>query len=95
MYCVTLRTFQRWLRKYRRTGCCAPGQRGHRRPTYEGKTLDALDRMLSKRPDATLEELRSRTKKNCSLMAVHRALNRLDWRYKKSRCERVSRTVPT
>ena len=95
MYRVTLRTFQRWWRQYRQTGSCAPGQRGHRRSAYEGKTLKALERLLSKRPDATLEELRDQTRMNCSLMAVHRALDRLDWRYKKSRYERVSKTDPT
>ena len=54
-----------------------------------------LDALLAKRPDATLEQLREATGKTCSIMAVHRALARLDWRYKKSRYERVSKTDPT
>ena len=95
MYRVTLRTFQRWWRQYRQTGSCAPGQRGHRRPIYEGKTLKAFDRLLSKRPDATLAELRKATGKDCSIMAVHRATRRMDWRYKKSRYVRASKIAPT
>jgi hypothetical protein len=46
-------------------------------------------------PDATLEELREQTGVDCSIMAVHRATLRLDWRFKKSRYERVSKTGPT
>jgi len=50
---------------------------------------------LQQRPDATLEELRQATGKDCSIMAVHRATRRLEWRYKKSRYERASKTDPT
>ena len=95
MYRVSLRTFQRWWRQYVQTGSCRPGRRGHRRAAYEGKELAKLDALLAKRPDATLEQLREATGKTCSIMAVHRALARLDWRYKKSRYERVSKTDPT
>lgn len=95
MYRVSLRTFQRWWRQYRQRGSCAPGLRGHRRAAYEGKDLRILDRLVSKQSDATLEELREATGKDCSIMAVHRALARLDWRFKKSRYERVSKTGPT
>ncbi len=95
MYRVTLRTFQRWWRRYRETDSCAPGQRGHRRAAYEGQALEALGRLLSSHPDATLEELRDRTGVNCSIMAVHRATVRLDWRYKKSRYVQASKIAPT
>ncbi len=91
MYRVSLRTFQRWWRRYCQRGSCAPGPRGHRRAVYEGKDLRKLDRLVSKHSDATLEELREATGKDCSIMAVHRALDRLDWRFKKSRYERMSK----
>jgi transposase len=94
MYRVSLRTFQRWWRQYRQRGTCAPGQRGHRRAAYEGKDLRKLDRLVSKHSDSTLEELREATGKDCSIMAVHRALDRLKWRFKKSRYARVSETDP-
>jgi len=95
MYRISLRTFQRWWRQYSQGGSCAPGQRGHRRAAYEGKDLQKLDRLVSKHSDATLEELREATGKDCSIMAVHRALDRLDWRFKKKRYERVNKTGPT
>jgi len=95
MYRVSLRTFQRWWRQYSQRGSCAPGSRGHRRAAYEGKDLQKLDRLVSKHSDATLEELREATGKDCSIMAVHRALDRLEWRFKKNRYERVSKTDPT
>jgi len=84
MYGICLRTFQRWWRQYRRDGSTKPGQRGHRRAVYQGKGLKRLERYLQKYPDATLEELREKTGKKCSLMAVHRAIIRLGYSYKKN-----------
>ena len=92
MYGVCLRTFQRWWRQFRDQQITAPQPRGHRRAAYEGKDLYVLDKLVKKRPDATLEELRDRTDKHCSIMSVHRALERLGYRYKKSRYELVSKT---
>jgi transposase len=94
MYRITLRTFSRWWRQYQQCGTFAPSPRGHRAAAYQGGDLEALDRALSRRPDATLEQLREQTGVACSIMAVHRATLRLDWRYKKSRYERVSKTGP-
>lgn len=84
MYGVSLRTFQRWWRQYRRDGSTEPGKRGHRRAVYGGQGLKRLERVLRKYPDATLEELREKTGQRCSLMAVHRAVVRLGYRYKKN-----------
>jgi transposase len=95
MYRITLRTFARWWRQYRQSGTFAPAPRGHRPAAYQGRDLEALDRALSRRPDATLEQLREQIGVACSIMAVHRATLRLDWRYKKSRYERLSKTGPT
>jgi transposase len=95
MYRITLRTFARWWRQYRRSGTFAPAPRGHRPAAYQGRDLEALDHALTCRPDATLEQLREQTGVACSIMAVHRATLRLDWRYKKSRYARVSKIDPT
>jgi transposase len=95
MYRVTLRTFMRWWRQYRQNGTVAPAPRGHRQAAYQGRDLEALDRALSRHPDSTLAQLREETGVDCSIMAVHRATLRLDWHYKKSRYERVSKTGPT
>lgn len=84
MYGVSLRTFQRWWRQFGLNGSTAPGKRGHRQAVYQGRTLKRLERVLRKHPDATLEELREKTGQDCSLMAVHRAVMRLGYRYKKN-----------
>ena len=91
IYGVCLRTFQRWWRQFREQQTTAPQPRGHRRAAYQGKALQTLEKLVKKRPDATLEELRAGTRKHCSIMAVHRALERLGYRYKKSRYELVSK----
>ena len=95
MYRVSLRTFQRWLRQYRKTGSCAPGQRGHRHAAFEGQSLQRLDQLVAQHPDATLEQLRESTGKPCSIMAVQRALRKLDWRFKKSRYVRANEDAGT
>ena len=81
---VSARTFQRWCRQFQHNGSTAPGERGHRRPTYSGKDLKRLDQVIQKRPDATLDELRECTGKRCSIMAVQRAVVRIGYRLKKN-----------
>ena len=53
--------------------------------------MEQLRALVRQQPDATLEELRERTKVACSLVAVHNALKRLDPGYKKSRCGSLHR----
>jgi transposase len=67
---------------------------GGRKSKYEGKKLERLGQELRDQPDATLEELRNRTRKDASLMAVFRALKRLGSRRKKSRFVPPSKTGP-
>jgi len=88
-------TLYRWIRVYRETGRTAPLPSGNRRAVYEGPDAASLDAFVQDHPDATLDELRQATGKACSIMAVFRALRRLDYRLKKSRYERVSKTDPT
>ena len=95
LYGVDISTFERWWQRYRRTGQTAPLPRGHRRAVYEGKDAERLDAIVRQAPDMTLEELREATGKTCSIMAVHRATRKLDWRFKKSRYVRVSKIAPT
>ena len=84
LYGVSLRTFQRWCQRYKRTGSTHPRKRGHRVAVYTGKELERLDRAIAKHPDATLEELREFTGKSCSIMAVQRAVVRLGYSLKKN-----------
>jgi len=90
IYGVNIRTFQRWLFCYNQTGTAAPLPRGHRHSIYEGDALAALDELVQQHPDATLEELKALSSATCSIMAVHRALIRLRYRYKKNAaCQRA------
>ena len=92
-YRVDLRTFQRWLSRYRETGEVAPRPRGHRQALYRGKELEALDKLVRKHPDATLEELKELSGVEGSIMAVQRALDRLGYRYKKNAPRQRARAV--
>ena len=83
LYGVDLSTFERWWQRYRRTGKTAPFPRGHRKAVYHGDDLKRLEDLLKKQPDATLQQMRQATGKDCSIMAVFRGVRTLDWRLKK------------
>jgi transposase len=81
------------LRQRRETGALSPKPHGGGMPAkYTGSALERLKQELAKQPDATLEELRDRTRVKASIMAVARALDRLGVHRKKSRSGRRSRT---
>jgi len=81
------------LRLRRQTGSFAPKPHGGgRTAAYEGDALEQLRELIRQQPDITLEELREQTGVDCSLVAVHNALKRLDLRYKKSRSTPVSKS---
>lgn len=84
LYGISTRTFQRWCRQFDLNGSMAPLDRGHRVAVYSDKKLKRLDSLVSKRPDATLEELRTLTGESCSLMSVQRAVVRLGYNLKKN-----------
>ena len=84
LYGVNIRTFQDWLERYRKTGGTAPLPRGHRTAAFQGRSLEALDRLVQRHPDATLAELKDLCGTDCSIMAVQRAVIRLGYRYKKN-----------
>jgi transposase len=68
---------------------------GGRRPKFTGQGQEALRVLVAEDPDATLEELLERSGVEASIMAVHRALERLGCRRKKSRCGPPSKTGRT
>ena len=90
-------TFIKDLLKLRReTGTLLPKPHGGGMPAkYTGAALERLQRELAKQPDATLEELRDRTRVKASIMAVARALDRLGVHRKKSRSGRPNKTDQT
>ena len=89
-YNVDLRTFQRWLARFKKTGEDSPQPRGHRQALFREERLDRLDQIVQEHPDATLEELRLLSGVDGSIMAVKRALDRLGYRFKKNAtCQRA------
>jgi len=62
---------------------------------FDDKALETLKALVEAQPDATLQELQERSNVEGSIMAVHRALERLGCSRKKSRCGPVSKTAPT
>ena len=88
-----------WIRKLlqrrRETGSieplpCTQG----RKPAFRDHQLQELNDFVKRYPDATLEEIRESfaDRVNCSIVAVHNALKRLEWRYKKNRYMPASKT---
>ncbi len=90
---------ERWiskLKKQRRdTGSIAPlGHGGGREAKFQGKSLEELRNLVfSPQPDMTLREILDKTGSDGSIMAVHRALKRLNFRRKKNRFGHQNRIV--
>jgi len=89
----------RWIYKLKQQrqlqGTISPrGHGGGRKPAFYGKDLEALDKYVSNHPDATLREIKEffASTVKCSIQAVANALKRLEWRFKKNRYVRVSKT---
>ena len=80
------------LRLRRKCGSFAPKPHGGgRQAKFAGETLQHLRQLVEKEPDATLHELLDESGVKASIMAVSRALDRLDYRYKKSPSGRRSK----
>lgn len=74
----------RWTRDYKKNGKFEVRVRGHMPKTFSAEEAERLACMIDEQPDLTLEEIRAAFAKDCSLMSVHRELQRLAFRYKKN-----------
>ncbi len=89
-------TVQNILTRYREAGTVAPKpQNAGRKSAFSRAALNALERDVLRRPDATLEELRQRSTVNVSLVSFHNALKRLGFTRKKRLYVRVSNSART
>jgi transposase len=91
-YGVDISTFQRWLQRYRQSGLASPLPRGHNPPALSEAQMLRLGRLVQQRSDATLEQLRESLGAACSLVAIHNALKRLGYRFKKNATGQRTRT---
>jgi len=93
LFKVSVPWIKKLLRQRRRRGSIAPLPHGGGwTPKFVGAKLQQLKAMVDEDPDATLQELLNRSGVDGSIMAVHRALERLDCRRKKSRSTPPNKT---
>jgi transposase len=96
LFKVSVPWIKKLLRRRRQTGSIAPKPHGGGwTPKFSGKALDQLKARVDHDPDATLQELLEQSGVDGSIMAVHRALERLGCRRKKSRSVPPSKTGRT
>ena len=94
-FSVSVSWIDKLIQRRRETGSIEPLLRTQgRKPAFRGTNLEQLECFVKKHPDATLEEIRDffSDRVHCSIVAVHNALKRLGWRYKKNRYEPVNKT---
>lgn len=84
LYGVHLNTFKYWLKDYEKEGRLAPRTRGHMHQALSPEEKEQLRAMVMDKNDMTLEEMRRKLNKNCSIMAIWRELKRQGLRYKKN-----------
>lgn len=96
MFGVSTAWVRRLLQRRRETGDFSARPRGGRRcAAFDDAGLERLRALVAAQPDATLQELLDRSGVQASIMAVHRALERLGCRRKKSRSGPPNRIVRT
>jgi len=94
-FLVSLSFVTRLLRHHRATGSVEPKPHGGgRRPALGPADLERLRQLEREQPDATLAELRQCLGVDCSLMAISRALRRLDITRKKKDLHAQERDRP-
>jgi len=78
-----IETIGRWIRKSRQEHS-SPLPRGHRRSVFSAEELEQLAAYIESTPDATLNELRERFEKKCSLPALHKITRKMGFVFKKN-----------
>jgi transposase len=95
-YRVSLGMVKKLLQQRRRTGDIRPRHyRSGRKPTILPGHEQQMRALLAGKPDLTLQELRQAVALNCTLPAIHYALERIGLTYKKRHSVPVSRTGRT
>ena len=87
LFSVSTAWIRRLLQRRRENGDFSARRRGGcKPPKFRGRKLEQLKTWVQEQPDVTLQELLDRSGVDASIMAVHRALERLGCRRKKSLC---------
>lgn len=93
LYGISGRSFRRWWKEYTEQQKTAPAPRGHNPRALNDQDMQRLNELLEKRPDMTLEQLRTALGKTCTLVTIHNWVKRLNWRYKKKRYTPANKIV--
>jgi transposase len=95
-YRVSLGMVKKLLQQRRHTGeIAARHHRSGRKPMILASHCRQMRSLLANKPDLTLKELRAAVALECSLPAIHYALEKMGLTYKKRHSGRASKTVPT
>jgi transposase len=73
-----------WIREYEREGRITPHPKGHRKSVFTDEEKILLAKLLNNNVDITLEEIRERFGKSCSLVAIHKTVVKLGFVFKKN-----------
>jgi len=93
-YRVSLGMVKKLIQQRRHTGNISPRHhRSGRKPIIVAAHCQKMRALLSKKPDLTLSELRQALGVECTLPAIHYALEKMGLTYKKRRSEPASRTA--
>ena len=98
MFQVSSRWIRNLLRRRDLEGTIDPRpQNPGRKPAFDARHQAKLDRFVQSHPDATLAQKQDHFAGvvDCSIVAIHNALKRRDYRFKKRRYERVNKTGQT
>jgi transposase len=88
-------TVQRILERFRDSGSVEPKpQNPGRKSAFSKEDLQRLKKDILANQDATLEELRTRSRVNVSIVSFHKAIKKLGFTRKKSRYTLSSNGVP-
>ena len=95
-FCVSLGMVKKLIQQRRRIGEIGPlHTRAGRKPTITRMHKDRMREIIREHPDTTLAEFRCALRLDCSLVAIHKALEGMGMTYKKRRSGPASRTGQT
>lgn len=96
-YKVSRESVKNFLLRQKKLGHLNPLPMPGRKRVFTGDLEQCLDSFVKDRPDATLEQIKAAfgDRISCSIPTIHNALKRLKYTYKKSLCERRSKTEKT
>ena len=73
-----------WIREFEREGRIAPLAKGHRKSVFTDGEKIALSQLFQENGDVTLEEIRKKFGKDCSLVAIRKTVVKLGFVFKKN-----------